>query len=412
MNRKNPRFFPHFLFWFFLFLTLGFSLSASVLGVDSNYGQKLDDLATANDLATSVHSATGLAVSPGLVLFGRGLYGYLAADDRSQVPWHSSGSFLLIAGAVLLLFLSKDFLPFEPLQKLLAAAEEGVMGLWGLLAYALSVPGLASIIKPTAQEALNVVGPWFFTAAAQASDYSAGGEYGGAAGLLAAFCGTIVYWVIWCVSNSINVLCLLAPSLAAPVLKGFRALLTGTILGLGAIHPLLGLLASIIVIVISIVLVRWSFKLTVWGLLFSFDLVFRRWRKPDPPSDAIWAFASGRAKKTLKIPKRTFGRLVLADDGLFFYYRRFLLFKTRVTVDGPYAIGHRLTAPTLAIPNGQGGYSQLFSFRLSLKGHEEFLKRALGASSIEEMGILKGTKKAWAWLRDLVSHKNPDLIPI
>jgi hypothetical protein len=82
--------------------------------------------------ADSLQEGTGLAVAPGLMLLARGLYRYATAEEGSALPWHADPRFLAALAILLALFLLKDFIPAEPLQKLLAALEEGSMYVsWG-----------------------------------------------------------------------------------------------------------------------------------------------------------------------------------------------------------------------------------------------------------------------------------------
>ncbi|MDR0548604.1 MAG: hypothetical protein LBI10_04230 [Deltaproteobacteria bacterium] len=358
------------------------------------------DLAETIEDIESLDSLTNLAISPGFILWIRGVHGFFTIKDKEKAPFYASGYFILGLGAILLLFLGKDFMPFEPLQKFLTAMEEGSMSLWGLLGYLTFIPEISSIMTPSAKVAVSL----FLAEPALAADSAASGEPGFLVSFLATVVGTVIYWIVWLVSNSLNVLCLIAPSFVAPLLKGFRLALVGAIWALATIHPALGLIAALIVLGGAIILVRWSFRLSVWGLLFSFDLVFRRWRQPDPPADAgILAFASAKAKKTLKIPKRTLGRLFKRGENLYFSYRKFLLRPTEIQLEpGSYVIGRRLTAPVLAARDQKGELWPLFSFRLSLKGHDSFLLSTLGVSNVVEMGVLKSAKKAIAWLKSLI----------
>lgn len=155
------------------------------------------------------------------------------------------------------------------------------------------------------------------------------------AGALASVAGAAVLAVVWCVSNAINVLLLVAPGFAVPVLKGFRASVAGGLAALEAVHPLLGLIAAAAVALFCALVVRWSFRLTVWGTLFSFDLLTRRWRRPDPRlagrdgHPRARAFAAGRARQILRVPKRALGTLELGPGGLRFSWRRFLTLPAR-----------------------------------------------------------------------------------
>ncbi|MDR3154495.1 MAG: hypothetical protein LBW85_09590 [Deltaproteobacteria bacterium] len=357
---------------------------------------------------------TALAVAPGLMLLARGAAAYAASDDPESLPWNARPEFLAILGIALAAFLLKDFIPFEPLQKLLAASEEGFMYLLGALSLGASLPSLAPLLAPLAQEAAGqaaalVFAPPAHAQAGEAAYALASGAWAAAAQAVAAVAGAAVFAVTWCVANVVNVLLLVSPAFAAPVLKGGRAAAAGALAALQAVHPLLGLAASLLVVLLCILVVRWSFRFTVWGTLFSFDLLTRRWRIPDPA--LAWegaglgaqAFAGHEAARLLGVPKRSLGTLRVRDGALRFAWRRFLFFAKEVQVPGPLMVFRRLAAPALGFRDPQGKVRVLFVFRLRHRGHEELLRRALGAWAVEDSAF--SPVRAWAWLKGLFGSR-------
>jgi hypothetical protein len=365
--------------------------------------------AAAHRAINALEDHTGLALAPGLALLARGIYVRMTAEDGAKLPWHASEKFLIVLGCVLGLFLVKDFIPVEPLQKFLAAGEEGSMMAIGLMAYAAAIPGLAGLLGPAAGKVASLAAPLLFASPAFAQGGASDPALVSAlASAMAHACGTVVFAVVWCVSNSINVLLLLAPSFAAPFLKGFRLAVAGGLAGLGAVHPLLGLVGAIAVIIVCVALVRWSYKLTAWGIGFSFDLVFLRWRRPDPAlsggngTPRARAYATGAARRRLRVPKRASGILEARDGQLFFRYRRLLIFRREVPVPGPAFVLRRMLAPALAVRDpGSGRVLALFAFRLRHRGHEELLCRALGLSGTEDWGLSRAKARAFQWLKGL-----------
>jgi hypothetical protein len=111
----------------------------------------------------------------------------------------------------------------------------------------------------------------------------------------------------------------------------------------------------------------------------------------------------------LGIPKRTRGRLGPAPGGLVFAYRRFLVFPRVLAVGGETLIGRRILAPSLVAEGPDGRLRELFVFRLKLKSGEEAIRLALGLSRVETVGALGAARKAWAWLKALVSRAEPEL---
>ncbi|MDR1081597.1 MAG: hypothetical protein LBQ79_11740 [Deltaproteobacteria bacterium] len=366
---------------------------------------------------STLEDHTSLAVSPGLILLARGGYAYVMADRGAELMWHQDPTFLLVLASVLAVFLLKDLIPVEPLQKFLAAIEEGSMVVIGLIAYAAAIPGLANFVGPTAEKAAALIGPYIFSAPAYAQTGAADPATSALAAGIASVCGTLIYAVVWCVSNSINVLLLVAPSFAAPFLKAMRLAVAGGLTALGAAHPVLGLLAALAVVILSAIVVGWSFRLTVWGFRFSFDLVFLRWRRIDPEllrrdgPPMVKAFATGMARKLLRIPKRAYGRLVAREGYLFFEYRRFALFRRSVPVPGPGIVLHRIASPSLAVRDPAGRTLSLFTFRLRHRGHEELLRRAVCASAVEDWGLKAQKDRAAAWLKGLFRRRAEEEVP-
>jgi hypothetical protein len=362
-------------------------ISGAYLLAQPTAGTVLKDLRDFEKSSETVSNVTGLAASPGLMLFGSGLYHYLKTEQALR-PWYASEIFLIVLGLILALFLSKDFLPIGPVKKPLYALEEILMVSWGLLGLAVSIPGLESI---PILENLTAVLPWTAQTA-----WAADSQSTIVSGFITPVTGFFIYIAVWCVSNTINILCLLAPSFVAIFLKGFRVTILGSLLAFNAIHPVLGLIFSLLIILGCLIFFRWSFRLTVWGILFSFDLLLRRWRKKPLPGP-VPVFAGPLAAKELKIPKRTYGSLKYIGGVLTFSFRRFLIFKKQVCVPGPLHTGRNLLWPTLS-KNAANGPKTFFNFRLCHKTHESFLTQTLGTQGIVDLGIRQTVIKAKDWI--------------
>ncbi|MDR1084309.1 MAG: hypothetical protein LBP22_05470 [Deltaproteobacteria bacterium] len=387
---------------YILALTVMFSgllVFSAFLGADEQTsGSRVRDLVGFDRLSDQVSTLTGQAISPALVMFGTGVYHRITKNEDDYSPWFASPIFLTVVGIILAIFLVKDFVPSSAVQKPLAAVEESMMALWGLLGLIASVPFLWNKVGPALESLGSLIFPLVASTALAADipDLAANTE----GGILATTAGALIYIVVWCVSNTINILCLLAPALAAPLLKGFRLVLLGGLLGLNAIHPVLGLIGAVIIIIFSLIVFRWSFKLTVWGLLFSFDLIFRRWRRK-PVQGLIPAFAGPLAKKNLKIPKRSAGYLLYENGTLLFRYRPFLIFKKQVQVPGPYFLGEGLLWPVLAVYSEKEKSKAVFAFRLAHKTHERFLCETLGAEKVIDHGFRHKYVRARDWIKGL-----------
>ncbi|MDR1577410.1 MAG: hypothetical protein LBT86_04170 [Deltaproteobacteria bacterium] len=388
-------------------LLLGFiliGLAASARAVLPGTGEMIEDLGRFEIISDRLNNITGLAVSPALVLFASGLYKRATTED-GQEPWLASPWLLFILGVTLAVFFLKDVIPIGAIQKPLAAVEEVSMTLWGALGLLVSTP-LWSSVKPMIEKTVVFLWP-LSSSLAQAADPSTTLEPSGG-GFFATLAGAVIYGVVWCVSNTINIMCLVAPSLVAPILKGFRLALVGTLMGLSAIHPLLGLVAAILVIIVSLILFRWAFKLTVWGFIFTFDLLFRRWRR-EPDLARIQAFVGSLGAKKWKIPKRSLGYLQFNNNVLTFAYRPFLFLRKTITIPGTPTLGRQLLWPTLLLPNDQGQPRPAFAFRLALKGHEDALAKTLGVSQVADHGLRRRVVSTWRWIKGFVRPDEEEL---
>jgi len=364
-------------------------------------------LADSTKVAEGVNSAAGTAVSPLLVLFCHGLYKNLTGAPEADLPWHAEPVVLTVLGVVLLFIFLKDTVPTGPLKKPLDAADEAIMPGGAILALIAVLPFIIDSLAPlgtfAAQGVLNVLEP---SAAWASGGPESAVSFADALGrIIAAVAGTVMFAVVWLVSNAINVLCLLAPGFAGAILKAFRLTVVGGLYGLAAIHPLLGLAASILLIVVSVMLVRWSFRLTVWGGLFTYDLITRRWRK-GLETEGLTAFGDSAAPSVLKVPKRVKGKLEMIDGRLSFSYRRFLLFPRTVSLpeSRDLTVGRCLTAPLLAVTLN-GRRKALLNFRLRSRSHERELAQLLNVPEVRDMG-LRRTLGAWEWIQSLWRSKD------
>lgn len=353
-----------------------------------------------------------MAISPALIMFCDGLIKYYISSDREQLPWYATPGWLIALGLILVLVFGKDVLPLPgPVKSFLSAMEEGGMPLVAVLGFLAVIPSLGSALSPYGTEIVTSILPLFQSGLAHAQDTAAaaGSSTSLAAtlgGILAAMAGTVIYWVVWCVSNTVTVLCIIAPSMAVPVLKAFRLGVLSILYGLAALHPALGLAAALLIIVLSLMVVRWAFRFSIWGFLLAFDLLRRGWRKP-PTGTRILAFGAGDAPVSLGIPKRTIGYLFKADNRLVFRYRRFLLFPVECVVPSQNLIvGSCLLTPVLASMDEMGYLSEMFTFSVRYRSHETYLAEFSGAEGVRDMGILKRAAGVLSWFKNLWKNKN------
>jgi hypothetical protein len=218
-------------------------------------------------------------------------------------------------------------------------------------------------------------------------------------GVLALPFALAAYVVVWLVAHTINVLILLSPwgGLDA-ALKAARTAVLGSLALVAALDPVWGACLSVVMILIAWALAGWSFRLMIFGCVFVWDF-FTRKRKHFRPQRETWAFAACRLEK---VPIRTWGRLGPLDGGTFkFHYKPWLVLQERVleVPAGKLAIGNAFLYPSLIRLEGDRERS-LFNFPPRYRTHEAEMA-ALYGITVHDIGLIKGFKAAWRWLKEL-----------
>ena len=376
-----------------LFMVFGLILSNPVEA--SNPQDNFPANVNEANLAEVLNETVGTAISPLLVIFVK-----LATQSDSEAV----NPLLYVCGLLLLLILLKDVLPVSFLKKPLDATEELTSLLPALMGLVFILPQLMDLLTPATAESFQALLDSVGSSQAYAADSLEPVTPGVSdlakwlGGTAVALAGTITYFAVWLLSNTLTILCLLVPAPLGPVVKSGRLAVLGFLYALSTYHPWLTLFFSIAIIIIAFLICRWSFKLTVWGGLYSFDILTLAWRRHKPGPKPM-AFITGNGQKVLRIPKRTLGRLTIENGRLIFRYRYFLLLPREVELPplNQIAIGQRLTSP-LILQRIENRLVPLLSFRLSCRTHEELLAQQFGGLDVLKVGLSKWLKGAWSWL--------------
>jgi len=122
--------------------------------------------------------------------------------------------------------------------------------------------------------------------------------------------------VVWMVGHAFDVLALVSPfPFLDLLLKGFRNAILVALAVTTAINWKLGLAASLALILVFLALVGWAYRLLVFGVRFSWDLLrvlITEWRRVPSPDKPILAFA---ARGVTSVPRRTYGKLSRDSEG-------------------------------------------------------------------------------------------------
>jgi len=374
-----------------------------------------------NQVAYHLSSGVGTSVSPLWGVCTLGAYNYFKTDSelRNSLPWYYS-PYLFVPGLVILiLILLKDVLcsAFPAVKKPMDAAELFENKVSGLIAAPGVVVGLWECFAVPAggaiAQVLNFIEPVAYaSSAAETSTIS--GTFVLVGGVLVSVVGLIVYAVVWTASNAINVLMLINPiPFGDWVLKGFKSLIIGLSLACTLIHPVLGLIVALSYVLVAFLVVGLAFRLMIFGTINASDILLLRWRRNvgQAASSEIKAFSWRDLKKFVRIPSRTYGRILRASDGsLVFSYRPWLIFPKRSMVllarDQRIDIGKGLITPSILYPyinkKGRETYFKIFSLPVRYRTHEEAIAPIIGVTSIQYIGIRKGFRNSIQWVRERI----------
>lgn len=275
-------------------------------------------------------SLTGQAINPLVGVTVLGMYNYFRTDEiyREYLPLHDQPyvwiPFLVII--LLMLFNSTlcEALPF--LKVPLNALGDFVNKVGALTLLPLIVKLFAeSVAEPFAEEIT-----WLhatLSSTAYAGEFATLGTAWHAAGwLAAAIVGTIVYLVVWLTFNVIDVVILICPFPGVDaILKSLRLAVIAALTGIYQVSPTLALILACIIVLVSLFVAGWSFRLSVFGFVFSTDILFSR-KRPIERTGAR-AFSTSGLAKAKRLPMCTIGTVSTDASGeLQFTYRPWLIF--------------------------------------------------------------------------------------
>ncbi len=348
------------------------------------------------ELAQSISLVTGVAISPLLGVSAVGAWQYFSTDkdQRAGLSWYAQPWFwlcgLLLVGGVA----AKDtFGVATPpgMKKPLDVLEVFENKVSGLVAAGALLPMLTTLLHRAhaGDGAMSLSGLGF--AAVDGS------------GLMAALAlpfALAAFAVVWLVSHVIHVLILISPwGGIDAALKSVRTALLAALAGVSMIEPWAGAFFSLLIIVVAWLLAGWSFRLMIFGTVFGWDFLTLRRKRFTPGVEFDRAFT---ARKIGKVPIRTYGRLQKDEQGLFkLIHRPWLVRAPRVLEipAGSFAIGNGLFYPSFERVEGETSRA-LLSFPPRYASHEAALAKMYGIS-VRDVGLVKGFKAAWRWLKEL-----------
>jgi hypothetical protein len=368
----------------------------------------------AESLSGEVAKLTGAQLSPLLVLavIGGARWFLATPEVRAGLPWHQQPWFWGGAVVVLLFLFLGDKVPV--LRQAVKQVKLVENKLSGVLAAVVTVGAFAETASRQVGQALAAAGhalvPVAYAAGSPDGVAPAAAVAGPLAYGLAVAVGLVVSGAVWLLGHSVNVLAVLNPF--APLdsaMRLSRLALVGLVLGAAKVSALLGLLVAVPCILLAFLVAGWSFRLMVFGLVWSADVITGRDEAPGLPGLADVA-ARGPADLAARgavafatdgadgVPARTLGRVTWSDGRAVFRYRPWLLLPRR-TVILPHAdgVGRGLTGPVLLAREGHHA-GVLVRFPPRYRGRVTELAAAMGGQPVVDLPLLRSLQAAWRWL--------------
>jgi len=364
---------------------------------------------TGEELAKTVTLVTGVPISPLLGVSALGALRYFRTPEalRPDLPWYARPWFWGGGLALVFLFAANTTLgaAVPGLKKPMDFVEEHENKLSALLATPIVLleghrllerAGLLAFLDRPPGPRLAEAG----LAAIGGLDAAVGPVVQLGLGVLSLFCFATVFLAF----HVIQVLIALSPSaLLDMVLRAFRVGMLALVAFATGLNPYLGAAIGLTLLFFSWLIAAWSFRLTVFGSVLSWDFLSGRVGKANPARDRLRVF-SGRG--LAGVPVRSYGEIEDGDGGLRrFRWRPWLILPARVVdLAGAERLGLRRGAvsPTL-YRSGVVREPVVGRFPPRFRGLEEGLAARLGVVEVTDGRIVRGFKAAWRALRELVS---------
>jgi hypothetical protein len=337
--------------------------------------------------------------SPWLVVGAGGAYQYLTADaaEREKLgvfasPW-VWGTMLVLVGLVafkdtLLSAASYLKMPLNALAEVMHTTG-GAFGFVYLGSVAFGGDPNTAAGSETASLGSAVYAAEPTSVASQLGDFA----------LYACMC--VVHAAVWVVFNTVEVVILLNPfPFVDTALKAGRTAVIGVITGVAQIHPVLGFVAALPVILVSFGLVPIALRFGVVGYVFTLDALKRLFGFTPRTTGPVKGFASWGLKG---VRLYTFGTVGAGAGGLEFAFRRFfVLWTKRVPIPIGVAVSSGILTPSLVTVKPDGGQSTTVRFPPRYGGREAELAQQLGLGEVLDGSLGTTLGAAWrqfkAWL--------------
>ena len=348
------------------------------------------------EAAQALSTITGVAISPlfGVSAVGAWKYYNTPSKKRAQLPWFAQPYFWAPGLALILAVFIKDVLGTGMptlLKKPFDVLEVFENKLSALIAAGLFVPLIAAIFRSTAGNASSFV----------AGISLAMIDFSPLLNVLIVPFAVLIFLIVFLAFHVIHVLILVSPfGVVDAALKAARMFVLYTVTLASFASPYLGAALSFVIIIISCFIAGWTFRTTVFGTVFAWDFLTLRQARFRPKPTGNWVFTARRIEKT---PVRSYGKLSRGEQGqLVLKYRPWLVLPHRELIlpAGSYAVGRGLLYSEVFLKE-DGSARTMLDLPPRYRTHEHEVAAAYGLSEVQDVGVVKGFKAVWRWLREL-----------
>ncbi|MDR1745233.1 MAG: hypothetical protein LBS30_05720 [Planctomycetota bacterium] len=343
---------------------------------------------------------TGEAVNPLFGVTALGMYNYFKAPEhlRESLPLYDQPVvWAPLACLILLMLFNSTICEAMPFLKVPLNALGDIVNKAGAVAVLPLVIKMFAdaVAQPAAEHIASAAGVLFPVAhAGEAGMMSA--AWMSLGWLAGAIIGLVAYAAVWLTFNVIDVLILVCPFPGVDaMLKSFRLAVMGILAGANHLSPTVAVVLAVALTAACLFVAGWSFRLSVFGLVFSSDIIFSRKRAINEEGGTR-AFSCAGLKDARGVPMRTWGRLETNSDGeLTFSYRPWLALPRREAVIGKpsdFAAGRGLLNPFLMADAGPG--TPWLRLPPRYRGGEGALADAFGLRGVTDCGAA-GAIRSW-----------------
>ena len=348
---------------------------------------------------------TGTAVSPALGLGLLGVYDHIQGEEHWYVtPFIYVPLLLLVA----LEFVKNTFgmavFP-GPLRKPLDGAFQLVGYLNANLGLVMSMGIAYEAFQPQVLVALNMLSESLVSSAYASEGLPVAAVGTSFVGFLAALCGAFIYFSIWLISHTFELMVFLCPfSSIDVILKSTQQIFTGVVLLLSILFPPLAVIICAIYFLFCLLMFGYCLRFSIFGTTMLWHFLFQRGKGQVDLTEGLPCFAA----KLKGVKNNTRGLLIHQDGQYRFQYKEKFIFERSVPVDlSTLYLIESFNYPSLNTKENGWGKTQLV-FSPQFQNQEEQLAKELNVPLGAGL-ILSGYKGAVSFIKNRFLNRDVEV---